>query len=104
MAKVEFVRDLTQKLKAVGLFGGDMFHAKSPDAIGNTFSLLNRLIAILYGFYLGKPFGTHGNHDLWADRVDSIPHQPLGTVTAAGALDDLSTGWRIQRQPRCTRR
>jgi hypothetical protein len=90
MTKVEFVRDLTVKLQAVALFGGDMFHAKSPDAIGNTFSLLNRLIPVMYGFYLGKLFGTHGNHDIFADRVDTIPHQPIGSVIAAGALDDLS--------------
>lgn len=92
MAKVAFIRDLTQKLKAVGLFGGDMFHAKEPRAVGNTFSLTGRLIDTLYGFYLGKVFGTHGNHDLHMDRVDSIPHQPIGTVIAAAALQDLSTG------------
>lgn len=90
LAKVEFVRDLTQKLKAVGLFGGDLFHNKSPKSLGNTFSLTTRLIDTMYGFYLGRLFGTHGNHDLFADRVESIPSQPLGTVIAAGALEDLS--------------
>lgn len=92
MAKIEFVRDLTQKLQAVGLFGGDAFHAKSPKSPGNTFSLLTRLETVLRGFYLGQIFGTHGNHDLLHDRVDSIPHQPIGTLIASGALRDLSTG------------
>lgn len=92
MAKVEFVRDLTVKLRAVGLFGGDMFHSKHPRAQGNTFSLLARLETTLRGFYLGYLPGTHGNHDLYMDRIDSIPHQPIGSLIASGALRDLSTG------------
>jgi DNA repair exonuclease SbcCD nuclease subunit len=90
MTKIEFVRDLTVKLQAVGLMGGDVFHAKSAEAQGNSFSLMNRLVSVLYGFYLGRVFGTHGNHDLWMDRVETLPHQPFGTLTAAGAIDDLS--------------
>lgn len=90
MAKVAYVRDLTIKMNAIGIFGGDMFHAKSPSAPGNTYALINRVIETLHGCYLGKMYGTHGNHDLWADRVDSIPNQPIGTVIAAKALDDLS--------------
>ncbi len=91
MRKIEFVRDLTLKNKAIGLFGGDLFHSKEARARGNTFSLLTRLIDTMRGFYLGRVFGTHGNHDLYMDRVDSIPHQPIGAVIAAGALQDLAT-------------
>jgi DNA repair exonuclease SbcCD nuclease subunit len=90
MAKIEFVRDLTVKSQAVGLMGGDVFHAKDPSAEGSSFSLMNRLISVLDGFYLGRVFGVHGNHDLWADRVTSLPHQPFGTLTAACVFDDLS--------------
>jgi len=92
MAKVEFVRDLTVKLNGVGLFGGDMFHQKDPKARGNSFSMITRLQNALTSFPQGTLYGVHGNHDLWMDRVDSIPHQPIGPLIASGALTDLSTG------------
>lgn len=92
MAKIAFVRDLTVKLQAVGLFGGDLFHSKSPRAAGNTFSLLATLETTLRGFHLGRLFGRHGNHDLYMDSIASIPHQPIGSLIASGALEDLTTG------------
>jgi hypothetical protein len=90
LAKFEFVREVTEKLNGVCLNGGDVYHAKNPASPMNTHALNTRLIECFGKFPLGRHFGNHGNHDLWGDRPDSIPKQPLGVLLAAGVYQDLS--------------
>jgi hypothetical protein len=35
-------------------------------------------------------YGSVGNHDLTYDRMDTLPHQPLGLLIAAGVYRDLN--------------
>lgn len=91
LGKIHFVGELARKLKGVTLCGGDVWHQKRPQAAGNTFALANRLIEELRQHPFGRAFGTHGNHDIFQDRVDSLPAQPLGNLIAAQVYHDLST-------------
>lgn len=88
--KVKFICDLTHKINAVGLCGGDVFHVKNPKSQANGFSLLFPLLRILKQFPTGQIYGSVGNHDLTYDRMDSLPYQPLGILVAAGAYYNLN--------------
>jgi DNA repair exonuclease SbcCD nuclease subunit len=99
MGKVDFVSALTQEHQAVGLCGGDWGHSKNPRSAGNTFSMINRVIKSLFGFWQGRCYGVHGNHDLYMDRVESIPHQPIGTLISSGAFCDISLEPHEPEQP-----
>jgi hypothetical protein len=90
LRKIEFVRDLTEQFKAVGLCGGDVFHHKKPKHAGNSFNLIIGLHHLLSRFPTGRVYGSIGNHDLYFDRMDSLPHQPLGLLIATGAYWDLN--------------
>lgn len=91
LAKLDFSIALANKINAISLCGGDVYHAKNPFARGNSFSLQTRLENTLRRCLTGTEYGTHGNHDISADRQESIPHQPFGTLVASGAFTDLST-------------
>lgn len=69
---------------------GDMFHNKTPR--NNSHSLVQR--AIMWAQSLPCTFYvTPGNHDMLADRSDSILEtQPLGTLFRSGAAG-LLKGW-----------
>lgn len=88
--KVQFVCDLAHKIHAVGLCGGDVFHVKNPKSQANGFSLLFPLLRLLRKFPTGQVYGSIGNHDLTYDRMDSLSHQPLGILVAAGAYYNLN--------------
>jgi DNA repair exonuclease SbcCD nuclease subunit len=90
LGKIAFVGELAHKMEAVSLCGGDVFHAKSARSYGNTFSLVSRLIRILDQYPRNTVYGTHGNHDLWMDRTDSLPLQPFGVLTSSGVFEDIS--------------
>lgn len=87
--KLQFVRDLAVRLKGVALCGADVFHVKNPKSPSNSFGLLIRLIHLLRTFPLGFIVGNVGNHDLSWDRMDSLPHQPLGLLIATGVYHNL---------------
>jgi DNA repair exonuclease SbcCD nuclease subunit len=90
LAKIEYIRGLTERLNGAGLCGGDVFHYKPPRHQGNSFRLLIDLINILRRFPQGRVFGSVGNHDLNYDRMDSLSHQPLGLLIELGVYQDLN--------------
>jgi hypothetical protein len=90
LAKLSFCAKLANKVRGVFLFGGDMFHAQNPNASGNTFHLVNRAIDVLQESPYSRVFGIPGNHDLFADRLDSLPQQPLGSLLASGVFHNLA--------------
>lgn len=90
LAKIEYIRDLVEKLGGAGLCGGDVFHHKQPRHAGNSFRLLIDLINVLRRFPQGKVYGAIGNHDLTYDRMDSLSHQPLGLLAELGVYHDLN--------------
>jgi DNA repair exonuclease SbcCD nuclease subunit len=90
LAKVAFTSELTRTLNGIGLCGGDVFHVKNPDSKANSFSLERKLSLAMQRFPQGRVYGAIGNHDLWQDRMDSLPKQPLGSIIASGVYHDLS--------------
>jgi DNA repair exonuclease SbcCD nuclease subunit len=90
LTKLSFVSDLVYKVKGVGLCGGDVFHDKHPKSPSNSVNLLVDLISTLRGFPNGCVYGSVGNHDLSWDRMDTLPHQPLGILIASGAYHNLN--------------
>jgi len=89
-AKVDFWSDLTTKLHGVGICGGDVFHEKRPKHPANSFNLIVGLLHAFRKFPTGCIYGSVGNHDLTNDRMDTLPHQPLGLLIAAGVYRDLN--------------
>lgn len=87
--KVEFLRAITEKINGVHLCGADVFHHKKPSHPGNNLNLIIRLIHALYSFPTHKIYGSVGNHDLSWDRMESLPHQPLGILMASGVYHNL---------------
>lgn len=90
LGKLDFIRELTERLHGVSLCGGDVFHVKLPKSPANSLHLLGKLIRTLRKFPTGCVYGAVGNHDLSWDRVDSLPHQPLGIVIASDAYRNLA--------------
>lgn len=87
--KINFVRDLTEKINGIGLCGADVFHYKKPDHPSNCISLLAEAWSVFSGFPTGRIYGSVGNHDLFFDRMDSLPTQPLGILMATGVYHNL---------------
>lgn len=93
LAKIQFAIDYANGIKAISLCGGDIYHTKEPkNVLSNSHALQTRLEETLRRAMFQTVFGVHGNHDLLADRVDSIPTQPIGALIASGAFTDLSSG------------
>jgi hypothetical protein len=90
LEKIDFVRQLTERLNGAALCGADVFHNKEPKHVGNSYRLLSDLYNTLSRFPQGCVFGSVGNHDLLADRMDSLPRQPLGLLIEVGAYHDLN--------------
>lgn len=88
--KVKFICDLTHKIHGIGLCGGDVFHVKNPKSPANGLPLLFALLRQLRQFPTRQVYGAIGNHDILYDRMDSLPHQPLGILVAAGAYHNLN--------------
>jgi DNA repair exonuclease SbcCD nuclease subunit len=90
LAKLEFVRQVTQRVQGIALCGGDVFHIKSARHPANSLSMLALATKSLRLFQTGMVYGSVGNHDLgWGERMDSLPGQPLGVLLAAGAYYPL---------------
>lgn len=90
LRKISFVSDLAQKVQGIGLCGADVFHYKKPDHPCNTVSLIVDTLQALRSFPTGCVYGGIGNHDLFFDRMESLPNQPLGLLIATGAYFDLT--------------
>jgi DNA repair exonuclease SbcCD nuclease subunit len=91
LEKLDFIRDLTEKVKGFALCGGDVFHVKKAHHPANSLSLLVRTLRTLRKFPMGRVYGAVGNHDLaWGERMDSLSGQPLGLLIASGAYADLT--------------
>src|SRR5271166_2874959 len=88
--KIRFQAELTWKVNGIGLSGADVFHYKKPDHPCNSVSLIIDILRVLRSFPTGTVYGGVGNHDLWFDRMDSLPTQPLGLLMATGAYHDLT--------------
>ncbi len=92
LGKLEFIRQIAEKLQGVALCGGDVFHIKSNRHPANSLSLLVALLRSLRTFPTGLVYGSVGNHDLaLGERMDSLPSQPLGLMIAAGVYHDLTS-------------
>lgn len=91
LGKINFIRELVTKINGAGLCGGDVFHYKQPRHAGNAFRLIIDLYHALRSFPQGCVYGSIGNHDISFDRMDSLPHQPLGLLTASGVYHNLNT-------------
>lgn len=92
LKKIEFVRDLTERNKAVALCGADVFHIKNPSSPANSFSLLYELVHLLRRFPHKCVWGTVGNHDLSYDNMATLRSQPLGLLIASGVYKNLVDG------------
>jgi|SRR5271157_153631 len=91
LGKLEFLSNLTHRIGGISLCGGDVCHIKSARHAANSISMLGKLLCALRMFPTGKVYGTIGNHDLgYGERMDSVPHQPIGLLIASGAYHDLS--------------
>jgi len=91
LAKLEFIRSITERVQGVALCGGDVFHIKSNKHPANSLSLLVYTLRAMRLFNTGMVYGSVGNHDLaTGERMDSLPSQPLGVMIAAGAYHDLT--------------
>jgi DNA repair exonuclease SbcCD nuclease subunit len=93
LGKVRHNNQLAHKIGAVRLCGGDLYHVKSARNVeANSHALQTRMEEEFLKAPLRTIFGVHGNHDIWMDRPDSIPSQPIGALIASGAFTDLSYG------------
>lgn len=90
--KLAQVRDLCHKHNAICLVGGDVFHIKTPKSPANSLSLIRESIEMFGSFPDGCVYGCVGNHDIQFDRMDTVPHQPLGILEEAGV-------YRIVKEP-----
>jgi DNA repair exonuclease SbcCD nuclease subunit len=86
LAKVQWWSDLTWKLGAVGLCGGDVFHVKNPRSNSNSFGVVNDTIHAMGSFPGGLIYGCVGNHDVTGDNLTTLPDQPLGVLMSAGVF------------------
>lgn len=68
---------------------GDVFHVKSPSRTSH--SLVVRA-AEAFQRYEGRIWIVPGNHDLSADRLDSLDSQPLGSLALADRIE-IATGY-----------
>lgn len=94
----EFLDDLWHSLEFVAaasysydatVFAGDLFDFKQPSKTSH--ALMLRAIEVFGRMH--NPWCIAGNHDLSADRIESLQaKQPLGVLIAAGAIA-LLDGW-----------
>jgi DNA repair exonuclease SbcCD nuclease subunit len=66
---------------------GDLFNLKNPSK--NPHSLVRELIELFRSFKC-PVYMIPGNHDLTADRLESLKEQPLGVLFASGSVINLS--------------
>jgi len=88
--KLDFVRELTEKVNGVCLCGGDIFHIKGSHSKANSLNMINETIRMFGSYPTGKIYSAAGNHDIQFDRMDTIPSQPLGVLIEAGVCHLLN--------------
>lgn len=88
--KLDFVRNLSLARNAVCLCGGDIFHVKGPKSHANSLRMINRLIALIKQYPLGKWYSCIGNHDIQYDRMDTVPNQPIGVLIESDVCHPLN--------------
>jgi DNA repair exonuclease SbcCD nuclease subunit len=87
MDKISQTRMVCTKLKADALLmTGDLYNLKNPSK--NSHSLNQALIKEFQQFPC-PIYMIEGNHDLTANRIDSLDEQPLGVLFADGTLKQL---------------
>jgi DNA repair exonuclease SbcCD nuclease subunit len=87
MEKISQIRLACIKLKADALIiAGDLYNLKNPAK--NSHNLNQELIKEFRQFPC-PILMIEGNHDLTANRLDSLPEQPLGVLFADGTLTQL---------------
>lgn len=64
-------------------FSGDIFHHKEPNRTSH--KLVRRAMGILQD-YPCERFACVGNHDLTADRIETLERQPLGNLIQSKAI------------------
>ena len=89
--KLRQVRKICEDNHAICLVGGDVFHIKAPKSPANSLSLIREAIEVFGEFPGGCVYGCVGNHDIQNDRMDTLPHQPLGILIEAGVYKPLNT-------------
>lgn len=89
LGKLHWCGELTKTVRGVGVCGGDVFHIKRPTSASNPLSLINDAMLTFQGFPTGRVYGPAGNHDITGDNLETLPHQPLGTLMQSGAYHDL---------------
>lgn len=79
--KVRWCSEYAEERALAGVvYLGDVFHVKSPSRTSH--ELVQRTAAAMQRFS-GQTWIVPGNHDLSADRLDSLESQPLGTLALA---------------------
>ena len=87
MDKISQLKVICTKLKADGmLIAGDLYNLKNPTR--NSHNLNQELIKEFRQFPC-PIYMIEGNHDLTANRLDSLNDQPLGVLFADGTLIQL---------------
>lgn len=88
--KLRQIRKICEDNHAICLVGGDVFHIKTPKSPANSLSLIRETIEVFSEFPGGCVYGCVGNHDIQFDRMDTLPHQPLGILMEAGVYRSLN--------------
>jgi DNA repair exonuclease SbcCD nuclease subunit len=88
--KLRQIKQICVNNNAICLVGGDVFHIKAPKSAANPLSLIREAIEVFSEFPGGCVYGCVGNHDIQFDRVDTLPHQPLGILIEAGVYRPLN--------------
>lgn len=87
LGKLSQMATACTKLKADGaLIAGDLFNIKTPAR--NSHALNQDLIQVFKKFPC-PIYMIEGNHDLTANRIDSLSQQPLGVLFSDGTLIQL---------------
>lgn len=78
LGKIDQMRQACSKLKAdAALIAGDLFNLKEPARNSHG---LNRDLVAVFNKFPCPIYMIEGNHDLTANRLDSIKDQPLGVL------------------------
>ena len=87
LGKISQIRMAANKLNADAvLIAGDLFNLKNPSRNSHA---LNRELIEEFKQIKATIYMIEGNHDLTANRLDSLDEQPLGVLFADGTLNQL---------------
>jgi hypothetical protein len=85
--KYQQVNEQARQLDAHQILGGDVFHLKDPEKAPHWFIV--QLAQLFREAHSGITTAT-GNHDITFDRLNTLPGQPLGVLTASQVLYNLT--------------